>query len=427
MAFRGFEGPAGSGKTYRLMEAVSQRLLQHPLLPHQKILCLTFMHGSRRRLDGEFRSNALLRGKAVAMTIDSFAQNVWHRWRSLAVTLNAEIGDFNQTCDACGTLLEQDAVARWVARSYPILIVDEAQELAAPRLRMIRALEDHCTVFVAADEFQCLNEELDTGPFMEWFGSGEITPLNHIHRTNRAGLLTAGANLRQHIAPGQGPGLRVTSEWPNMMPFKVGSAITQAQGTVAVLYPPAGATWAETLSLRLAQGLHSAAYNIPPIHLAHEPRAAEEIDAVVDALGNIEGASFQDIVARMAPIANPPLWLSRVRNSLRASFDRFGKTHWSTEEVRLLLDRTAANHRAYSGDRSRGIPLLSIHQAKNRQYDHVIILWPHGVPGNDDLKARLLYNGITRARRSCKVFVRAEELLHTAPFSFAPPVVVGIA
>jgi superfamily I DNA/RNA helicase len=90
------------------------------------------------------------------------------------------------------------------------------------------------------------------------------------------------------------------------------------------------------------------------------------------------------------------------------------------------MERKAANHRAFSGDRQRGIPLLSIHQAKNRQYDHVIILWPHGVPGNDDLKARLLYNGITRARRSCKVFVRAQELLNAAPFTFAPPPVAAV-
>nr|WP_072597122.1 ATP-binding domain-containing protein [Sinorhizobium americanum] len=422
MAFRGFEGPAGSGKTYHLMEAVSQRLQQNPLLPHQKILSLTFMHGSRRRLDAEFRTNEVLRGKAVAMTIDSFAHNVWHRWRSLAGTLNAEIGDFNQTCDACGILLEQDAVARWVARSYPILVVDEAQELATPRLRMISALENYCAVFVAADEFQCLDEDLDTAPFMEWFATGEITLLNRIHRTNRAALLTAGANLRQLTAPGQGPGLRVTYEWPNMMPFKVASAIRQAQGTVAVLYPPGGSAWAQSLSLRLAQGLHSAAYNFPPIYLAHEPRAADEIDTVMDALGDIEGAVFQDVISRMAPIADPPLWLAKVRNSLRAGFDRFGKTNWSAEEVRSLLERTAANHRAYSRDRSRGIPLLSIHQAKNRQYDQIIILWPHGVPGNDEFKARLLYNGITRARRGCKIFVRAEELLHAAPFTFAPPV-----
>ena len=426
MAFRGFEGPAGSGKTHRLMEAVSALLQQNPLLPHQKILSLTFMHGSRRRLDAEFRGNPVLRGKAVAMTIDSFAHNIWHRWRSLAATLNAEIGDFNQTCDACGVLLEQEAVARWVARSYPIVIVDEAQELAAPRLRMISALENHCTIFVAADEFQCLEQGLDTAPFMAWFATGEVTPLNHIHRTNQAGLLAAGANLRQLIAPAQGPGLQIRYEFPNLAPFKIGAAIAGAQGTVAALYPPGGTQWAQSLAQRLAQGLYSANYNIPPIILTHEPRAADEVTAVMDALGDVEGAAYHDIIGRIHAIGSPPRWIARVQNSLRDGSNRFGKMNWSTAEVRSLMERTAANHRAFSGDRPRGIPLLSIHQAKNRQYDHVIILWPHGVPGNDELKARLLYNGITRARRSCKVFVRAQELLNAAPFTFAPPPVAAV-
>ncbi|MCT7667405.1 ATP-dependent helicase [Shinella kummerowiae] len=427
MAFRGFEGPAGSGKTYRLMEAVSALLQQNPLQPHQKILSLTFMHGSRRRLDAEFRGNPALRGKAVAMTIDSFAHNVWHRWRSLAATLNAEIGDFNQTCDACGTLLEQEAVARWVARTHPIVIVDEAQELAAPRLRMICALENHCTIFVAADEFQCLEQELDTAPFMAWFATGEITPLNHIHRTNQAGLLTAGAHLRQLIAPAQGSGLQIRYEFPKLMPFKIASAIRQQHGTVAVLYPPGGGTWARSLAGRFAQGLHSKTYNIPPIYLSHEPKAADEVNAVMGALGHLEGAAYDDIVGRLGAIESPPPWIARVQNSLQAGSNRFGKTNWTTAEVRSLMERTSANHRAFSGDRPRGIPLLSIHQAKNRQYDHVIILWPHGVPGDEGLKARLLYNGITRARRSCKVFVRAEELLNSAPFTFAQPLeaVVG--
>ncbi|TBC13028.1 ATP-dependent helicase [Rhizobium ruizarguesonis] len=427
MPFRGFEGPAGSGKTYRLMEAVAQRLQHEPLLSHQKILSLTFMHGSRRRLDAEFRGSPALRGKAVAMTIDSFAQNVWHRWRTLAGFLNAEIGDFNQTCDACGQLLEQPAVARWVARSYPVIVVDEAQELAAPRLRMISALAGHSAVFVAADEFQCLDENLDTAPFVNWFATGEITPLNQIHRTNQAGLLTAGANLRQLIAPAPGAGLQIRYEFPNMAPFRIGSAIAAAHGTIAVLYPPGGIAWAQSLAQRLSQGLHSAQYNIPPIILAHEARAADEVNAMMAALGAIDNTGFQEVLGRIAPVENQPLWMPRVQASLRASANRLGKTSWTADEVRMLMERTAANHRAYSGDRPRGIPLLSIHQAKNRQFDHVIMLWPPGVPGNEELKARLLYNGITRARRSCKVFIRTQALLNEAPFVFAQPAVAVTA
>ncbi|EPE93850.1 ATP-dependent helicase [Rhizobium grahamii] len=409
------------------MQAVAQRLQDQPILPHQKILSLTFMHGSRRRLDAEFRGNPALSGKAVAMTIDSFAQNVWHRWRTLAGSLNAEVGDFNQTCDACGQLLEKEAVARWVARSYPVIVVDEAQELAAPRLRMISALAGHSAVFVAADEFQCLDDNVDTAPFMTWFATGDITPLDQIHRTNQAGLLAASANLRQLIAPAPGQGLQIHYEYPNMAPFRIGSAIAAAHGTVAVLYPPGGGSWAQSLAQRLSQGLYSAKFNIPPIILAHEARAADKVNAMMAAIGDIDDMGYKDLMRRIAPLEDQPLWMPRVQASLRASAHRLGKTNWTSGEVRTLMERTAANHRAYSGDRPRGVPLLSIHQAKNRQFDHVIILWPPGVPGDDELKARLLYNGITRARRSCKVFVRTQALLNEAPFVFAQPAFAATA
>lgn len=51
------------GRRTACWKAVAQRLQGHPLLPYQKILALTFMHASRRRLDAEFRANPFLRGK----------------------------------------------------------------------------------------------------------------------------------------------------------------------------------------------------------------------------------------------------------------------------------------------------------------------------------------------------------------------------
>lgn len=418
MPFRGFEGPAGSGKTYRLMESVEDRLAQHPLELHQKVLALTFMHGSRRRLDEELRSNPLLRGKSIAMTIDSFALQVWTRWRSLAASLNLVTGNFNETCDACGQLLEHPQVAMWVARSYPVMLVDEAQELSPPRLRIISALAPHASVFVAADEFQCLDEDLDTGPFLAWFQGGETTQLNHIHRTAVAGLLNAGASLRHLAAPAAGPGLSINYFFPNVAPFRIGAALAQAQGTRAVLFPPAGRAWAEAIAQRLGEGLQSPNYNIPPIRLILEPRASDETEAVMAGIADADILSPIQIAARFGQLENPPRWISHVTAAAFQAMNRQGKAEWSAPELRALVERKAANFRAFTSDRVRGVPLLSVHQAKNRQFDHVIILWPHGVPGGDQLKARLLYNGITRARISCRVFVRSDALLQQAPFAF---------
>ena len=306
----------------------------------------------------------------------------------------------------------------WVARSYPVIVVDEAQELAPPRLRIISALAPHASVFVAADEFQCLDEDVDTGPFMAWFQGGETSQLNHIHRTAVAGLLNAGANLRQLAAPAAGPGLSINYFFPNVAPFRIGAAIAQAQGTRAVLFPPAGRAWADAIAQRLSEGLQSPHYNIPPIRLILEPRASDEIEAVMTGIAEADILSPTQISARFAQLENPPRWIPHVTSAAFQAMNRQGKAVWSVPELRALVERKAANFRAYTSDRVRGVPLLSIHQAKNRQFDHVIILWPHGVPGGDQLKARLLYNGITRARISCRVFVRSEALLQQAPFAF---------
>ena len=117
MPFKGFEGPAGTGKTFQLIEAVKAQVAATPLEPHQRVLALTFMHGSRRRLEERLRSVPELQGGFTCMTIDSFARSVLERWFSLAAAIGIQAGDFDQTCESCGRLLEAAEVAGWVVRS----------------------------------------------------------------------------------------------------------------------------------------------------------------------------------------------------------------------------------------------------------------------------------------------------------------------
>src|ERR1700751_2186429 len=102
MAFRGFEGPAGTGKTHTLTDEVMSRLNEKPLESYQRALALTFMHGSRRRLNERFASLGALRKTAVCMTIDSFAHQILLRWRSRARALGIDALGFVQVCEACG-------------------------------------------------------------------------------------------------------------------------------------------------------------------------------------------------------------------------------------------------------------------------------------------------------------------------------------
>jgi superfamily I DNA/RNA helicase len=165
------EGAAGCGKTVRLIEALGENLAAVPLGNGQRLLALTFMHGARRRLHDKLHRQNGLRGRVECVTVDSFAQRLVRRWRTLAAALgipNLQPEQFDAQCDAAATLLGCAGVAAWVAASFPVILVDEAQDLKAERLRMISALPPSVTLLVGADEFQCLDATLRPNPCIAW-------------------------------------------------------------------------------------------------------------------------------------------------------------------------------------------------------------------------------------------------------------------
>jgi superfamily I DNA/RNA helicase len=60
---------------------------------------------------------------------------------------------------------------------------------------------------------------------------------------------------------------------------------------------------------------------------------------------------------------------------------------------------------------------MTIHQAKNREFESVIVLWPYEVVGSADRKRRLLYNAITRAKQQALVVVQNPARLMKPPFA----------
>ena len=59
---------------------------------------------------------------------------------------------------------------------------------------------------------------------------------------------------------------------------------------------------------------------------------------------------------------------------------------------------------------------MTIHQAKNREFHSVIVLWPYEVAGTIERQRRLLYNAITRARCRVLVVVQNPDRLRRPPF-----------
>ena len=160
MTVTAFEGAAGTGKTHSLMDHLDIRIREQPFAPHERVLALTFMHGSRRRLESRLREINGLGGRYRAVTVDSFAWRLIQRWRRLAASLGHSIPPEEQYDDMCAlaaALLTRPAVKSWVAVSYPLLLVDEAQDLSAERSAMIAEAATSTHVVLAYDEFQCLS------------------------------------------------------------------------------------------------------------------------------------------------------------------------------------------------------------------------------------------------------------------------------
>ena len=200
MSISAFEGAAGCGKTYSVIEYVQEKIAHATLLPHQKLLALTFMHGARLRLDGHLKNIDVLASRYEAVTLDSFVWRICHRWRARAREIGIAIpaiGDFNAHCSLAGRLLAEPDIRAWVATGYPFVLVDEAQDLHLSRLEILGELAKVCSVAIAFDDFQCLDVSNRPVAVIEWVAGRCVpTKLSVNRRTNVTDLITAAHQIR---------------------------------------------------------------------------------------------------------------------------------------------------------------------------------------------------------------------------------------
>lgn len=417
---RAFTGGAGCGKTYQLMQSLSAHLEAAPLAEGQKVLALTFMHGSRRRLEERLGQLPLLRGRADCSTIDSFAWRLVRRWLALAAKLgyvNIESDQYDRVCDAAGDLLQIKEVRGWVAASFPVLLVDEAQDLTANRLRMIQGLAMRLQVFAAADEFQCLDEQLRPNPACSWLG--QVCPAEELRqprRTKVAELLDAAAAIRSGLPPTSGKLFKVqlTPKPPlagawlsgNLCWFGGGKSIAVITPALG-LFAKAALTW--TANNKTSKGAG-------PYAISWEESEAKAASNFLSGLALKEMNDIPSVTELLAAAGDPRAardvgdWMDVQRRAR-------SKSTFSKEEVVKAIEQGFAQRRRVRKSEGRGWRGMTVHGAKNREFDNVILLWPAAISGSDDQKRRLLYNAVTRAKERCLVLVQATAHLNQAPFA----------
>lgn len=414
------EGVAGSGKTVRLMETLSYHLSEVPLRDGQRVLALTFMHGARRRLQEKLHAMRALRGRIECATIDSFAQRLVRRWRGTATAIGTqplETDQYDEQCAAAAALLVRPEVASWIATSFPVVLIDEAQDLKPERLRMVEALAGGGLVLIAADEFQCLDAGLRPNPCVAWMNKA-CTPsvLTKVHRTDVAELLNAAAAIRAGTKPQVGSSFKILKATGAYMPAAfLANAIRWRQGgNVAVITPSLSGGFARGVVERVTQhqcGQHKSG----PFPIKWERPDGDETTALAKALQLSDGATPEQTIAaleQLLPSGAIKDTMSWVHLQARAA----GVAVFRRAEIEARIARQVSMRRQHSGAHSSLFTALTVQQAKNREFEGVVILWPYQVGGDDEHKRRLLYNAVTRAQRWCTVILQGATLLKAAPF-----------
>lgn len=421
MTVRAVEGAAGCGKTYRLMEMLAETLDEQPLIEGQRVLALTFMHGARRRLSDRLRALEGLRGRAECCTVDAFAWRIYRRWRGLASALGIPVtaeGQYDAVCDLAGLLLEQPQVCSWVAASFPIVLVDEGQDLKPERLRMLVALSGATRTLVAADEFQCLDQALRPSPLVMWLQNvAQLETLVQVRRTNVGGLLAAATAIRNGMAPANGQGFRILQPGTGipLAATLLANAIAWRQGgNVAVITPSLQGGFAQSVVSRVGQGPCGQQGN-GPYSIQWEGTDRDETQAIVGSLELAAHASSAATLAalRLLPTCGPVrATITWAENQIHA----LGRTHFDRAEIETMIARNVSLRRQHGGA-AHLFAAMTVQQAKNREFDGVVVIWPYQVGGDVEHKRRLLYNAVTRAKRWCNVIVQGRNILGAAPFS----------
>lgn len=420
MNIRFFSGGAGCGKTYQIMNALTEYIHNNPLFDEQKVLALTYMHGSRKRMHERLSKIKLLNQKYECIVIDSFAWRIVSRWKSLLISMNFLLpkeGEFDQICDAAGLLLENPIVAKWTVATYPIMIVDEAQDLNSVRLRIVKALSHYMESIVAADEFQCLDENLYINPTCEWLNSVAIT--NHLtisHRTTQSELLVAANAIRTGNALSFGKIFQVKLA-PNAA--LAGTILSNEvgwyckQGKVAIITPSAG-QYATSVTEWVASKMTKQENG--PFKIVWEHSELKEIQNYLVNLNlpeNIDAIKLKELIYSAQndrvykDISN---WLDKQRRTK-------GRTEFNKYEVVKVINQSFNSRKHEATDSASKLIAMTIHGAKNREFDSVIVLWPASVKSFDnEKKRRLLYNAVTRAKLRCLVLVQSKSDLELSPF-----------
>lgn len=411
-----FEGPAGTGKTTRLFGAAEAYLRDHPLLQGQKVLALTKYHGSRQRLTARLTGPKGLGVPLECMTLDSFALTIAHRWRGLVRHLGLTLppADFQAIALAAAKVIEV-AADSWIATSFPLAIVDEMQDCRGADIKLLAALEPYLTILAGADAFQDLSGGEENEAITWASDLAEVNLLTKVHRTNKAGILGAAQALRSGtpLCLEKRPGFEIVSV--RSAPLGGATAAWRIKswsysGQLAMITPirSSKSPFVNRLTTWMADNQAKAkarpGVTAGPYHLRWAENDNDAVGRILSSIGLDEKSGILvsctklEAVATAAAIPELGEWARRRR------FVK-GREEVTADEIGTEVAAIVRRRRVFSDHQRGSRHALTVHQAKNREFDSVVVLWPIGVRGDVEQQRRLLYNAVTRAKQNVLVIV----------------------
>jgi len=425
-----YTGQAGTGKTTSLMSYLSEEIPKREWQKFETILALTFMHGSRKRLESKLlfiKKDFKLR--AACSTIDSFALTLINRFRpylgiSKPISVNFDSTNTENLFEIqlslesihkyANELFAFESVRKFVANTYPFIIIDEFQDCDGTLLEFVKRLAGVTHLLIAADAFQHLVDS-DTSNAMDWIQKNDfqITDLNQsgVKRTSNNRILNSSTSLRTGNRE-NGPQVKIfpcPSKHLSAVILKTNIFYNIAHGNMAIITPSKGSTFVrdtmESLSSEYTfkKGPHEGQKIGPYHHLVSNDDNSNDFDHMIkDIPKKALDRPFLNALKNQRHFV-----LKRCAQRLLKKMSLRNLTNVSYEDFIYTLKQINHTYETfYRQERTSKITYTSVYGAKNREFDTVFVIWPYQVPKGEIYQRKLLYNAITRAKKN--VFIIAQ-------------------
>ncbi len=432
-----YTGQAGTGKTTKLIEKLTNCISERDWFDHESVLAITFMHGSRKRLNSKLKfikSKFNLNYKCI--TIDSFALALLNKFRSylgISKVINAllnnniqyiyEPNEFDlffplaEIKNYCLRLLEISSVKEYLKNSYPIIIIDEFQDCIDELFEIIKKLSSITNLLIATDQFQQL---IDPENLMgdSWIKENNFNVIDldkQIWRTRNNRLLISAKALRtgQKI---DGDKIRVYARpgSKGVVSAKIKEYLfywLSNNNRIAIIYP-SKSNYVErsidelSTKYKFKKGKYKDKEIGPYKHLITSVLKtslaviATGLEAKEYNIHELKNMSLNGhyIVKRASSVALRRL---KLRNLSKINFEDFSSI---LNQICHMYDNFILS------DKTSKIISTTVHGAKNREFDYVIVLWPYKISGSNLYRRKLLYNAITRAKKSAIIIVQHKNI-----------------